>query len=304
MKSYWEKKLERLVEEGVHIYDRLQEVFTQKSLLDQIPSLKEEPVSFPSTRWTLPSLKVAMASDFHWGSAGFSLSNLRDVVRRLNKSGADIILLGGDFLNNYHKYNGGCGDAEEIAAILGELKAPLGVFAVLGNHDWDNDPEGIKIGPALKKNGIAVLENDAVRLVHQGEKFWLVGVGDHSTGHEDLTKAFAKTSGGSPIIALAHNPSSIEKMPLNPVITFSGHTHGAQFELPIIGKWFKPVPACARGLVHGLVEKWGRCVYISAGLGNSLVPWRTVAPEIVIFTLRPAEALVTAMDEALVHAEI
>lgn len=293
-KRFHLKAVQELLYGGV----RLTEIFSGKTLHKNIPPLAVRHVPFTSERLNAPNIRIASAADFHYGSFGLSQELLEESIGALNDSRPDIILLGGDFLNNRNPYNGGCGHPYELAYSLRALEAPLGVYAVLGNHDWDNDAEGLRC--ALDQNGIRVLENESVELRHGGEFFRLVGIGDYSSGKQRLGKAFYDASAGESMIALAHNPTSILGMPFNPAMTFSGHTHGGQFELPGIPFTdIRPryIPGCAHGLVLGLAEKEGRHVHISAGLGTSIIPWRSVAPEIVVFDLVSAQGSIPSRPD-------
>ncbi|MGQ0526914.1 MAG: metallophosphoesterase [Alphaproteobacteria bacterium] len=267
-------------------------------ILQKIRIYNPEPPPLQVTSYKLPSanwlahyspLKIAIASDFHVGCPLVDLEYLEKVVERINKIGADIILMPGDFLNSPYGYNGAYVEPEKIAHVLSSLKAPGGVFGTLGNHDWYEDPQGM--WNSLGAAGIKMLENQSVKIEWNGMQFWIAGVDDYGTGHSDLTATFSNVTDDLPIIAMCHNPFSIYDMPQNPVITFAGHTHGGQYKIPLISKipFLKlPIQDCPdKDMTYGMMERQGRHLCVNSGIGTSLYSARNVAPEIVEFTLLP-----------------
>src|SRR5262249_40957709 len=144
-----------------------------------------------------------------------------------NELKPDLIVLLGDFVAGLgRRYRSGEVPAADWAKALAQLKAPLGVHAILGNHDWweDHTAQGKGHGPtiagtALQRAGIPVYENDVVRLTRAGRSFWLAGLGDQIAfqltrrlypgrrmGVDDLGATLAKVPDGEPIILLAHEP--------------------------------------------------------------------------------------------------
>jgi hypothetical protein len=193
--------------------------------------------------------------------------------------------------------------ADEWAPVLAELKAPLGVHAILGNHDyWDDrlvqrDGKGTPMARhALEAVGIPVYENDAVRLTKSGRPFWLAGLGDQlaywparrfkpvrRVGVDDLDATLSKISDDAPVILLAHEPDVAMRVPARVALQLSGHTHGGQVRL--FG-WSPIVPSrYGNRLAYGHARI--NCdVIVSGGLGCSIVPFRLgVTPEIVMVTV-------------------
>jgi uncharacterized protein len=178
------------------------------------------------------------------------------------------------------------------AAELGRLKARLGVFAILGNHDRWYDIDGVR--SALKGVRIPVLENDAVLLDDGGRRFWLAGLGDqlahwlgpnHFEGVDDLPGTLARITTGDPVILLAHEPDIFTEAPARVALTIAGHTHGGQIVLPFIPPLWAPSEYGAR-FAYGHIVEGGRHMIVSGGLGCSKVPLRLgVPPEIVQVTL-------------------
>src|SRR5262249_5495247 len=125
---------------------------------------------------------------------------------------------------------------------LARLSAPLGVWAILGNHDWWRDVHGIRA--TLRGARIPVLENDAVRIGRDGKRFWLAGLGAHlairaaprrSRGVDDLPLTMRKVRTDEPMILMAHEPDIFPRVPERVTLTLAGHTHGGQIRLPMIG---------------------------------------------------------------------
>ena len=216
-----------------------------------------------------PGLKVAVASDWHltrrWLRV-MTLERARELVAQINAAQPDVVLLPGDFISD-RDWPGA--PEEEIAAVLGGLKARLGVYAVLGNHDWWHD--GAKFTAALRKHGITVLENDAVPL--PGASVWVAGIGDDSTGHSRPRQALAKVPAGAQALVFMHDPASLVDTPAVQGLVVAAHTHGGQVALPFFGALIVP-GAAPRQWAHGWVEHGGNRMYVTSGLGVSILPVR------------------------------
>jgi predicted MPP superfamily phosphohydrolase len=194
------------------------------------------------------------------------------------------------------------------AEALGELKAPLGVHAILGNHDWWDDlgAQRRRQGPVLgrrmlEREGIPVYENDATRLVKDGRRFWLAGLGDQLAflkgrtrggrrrfeGVDDLAGTLAKVTDSAPVILLAHEPDIFPRVPSRVALTLSGHTHGGQVRL--FGYSPKVPSRYGNRFAYGHVVENGRHLVVSGGLGCSILPVRLgVPPEIVMVDVAAA----------------
>ena len=187
--------------------------------------------------------------------------------------------------------------------VLAGLKAPLGVHAILGNHDyWDDrtvQREGLGLTVArraIEAAGIPVYENEVARLAKNGHAFWLAGLGDQLAylpaqrfrpvrriGVDDLGATLAKITDDAPVVLLAHEPDIALRVPSRIALQLSGHTHGGQVRL--FGR--SPVVPSRYGnrLAYGHARV--NCdVIVSGGLGCSIVPFRLgVPPEIVLVRL-------------------
>jgi predicted MPP superfamily phosphohydrolase len=224
-------------------------------------------------------LRIALLSDLHVGSPGNSVSKLREVVARVHRARPDVVLLAGDYV-----VSGVRGATfippETTARILAKLEAPLGVFAVLGNHDHWYGAD--KVRSAFESAGIRVLENEVLPLRRQGFDFWLIGIGDLWESRPDVGRILEDLPEGVASIAFTHNPDVFPQIPSRVDLTLAGHTHGGQVDLPF---WGTPVVPSRFGdrYVRGHVVEKGRHLFVTSGLGTSLLPVRfRVRPEIAI----------------------
>ena len=221
----------------------------------------------------MKGLKMVFASDFHLTPG--SKERLRKIVAAINAEKPDIVLLGGDFAKGHLRSVSM--PAEEIAAGLAEIKAPAGVFAVLGNHDeWYGKKE---MAAALAARGIMVLQNDGRQIDYQGISFYLGGVEDVSTGRPDVGRALSGAVGAE--VLLSHSPDVFPEVPAQTVLTLAGHTHSGQVYVPGFGA---PIANSRYGqkYLRGLKEENGRRLITSVGLGTSILPVRFCSvPEIV-----------------------
>ena len=231
-------------------------------------------------------LRVAVASDWHFTRKPLwrvmSVERVRRIVDEINAARPDLILLPGDFIAD--RDFGRDERAEDlIARELARLKAPLGVVAVLGNHDWWHD--GPAFMAALRRRGITVLENEAQPV--PGTPLWLVGVGDHSTGHSHPGRALRRVPPGAPVLVVMHDPASLLELPAVPGIVVAAHTHGGQVYLPLLGAPVVP-GAAPRAWAYGWITHGDNRMYVTSGLGVSILPVRfNMRPEWVLFTLGP-----------------
>jgi predicted MPP superfamily phosphohydrolase len=249
-------------------------------------------------------LRIAVVADLHACDPWMSLERIEGIVERTNALNADIIVMLGDYVAG-HRHVTRYIPASEWAPVLAGLKAPLGVHAILGNHDWWEDKtvqregQGLTVARrALEAAGIPVYENDAQRLTKDGRPFWLAGLGDQLAylparrvrpgrriGVDDLAATLTKVTDDAPVILLAHEPDVAMRVPARVALQLSGHTHGGQVRL--FG-WSPVVPTRYDKFAYG--HSRVNCdVIVSGGLGCSIMPFRLgVPPEIVLVTLGEA----------------
>ena len=228
-------------------------------------------------------VKIAVLSDLHVGAPYITIDKIRSIVQKTNEQKPDLILLAGDYVIQ-GVVGGHFTTPEDIAEALQNLHAPLGVAAVLGNHDWWLD--GNRMSNALNNVGITVLENQSQFLTQpSGCELTLMGIGDFTTQHDDLQKAFSNVPVGNTIIAFTHNPDIFTKIPANVNLTIAGHTHGGQVNLPWLGRLIVPSDYGERYAAGHVVEDQ-RDLFVNTGIGTSILPVRfLVTPEISILTL-------------------
>lgn len=244
--------------------------------------VRQQTIAIPNWRPKANGLRIAAVSDIHAGSPFIDEEKLRRLVALINDSKPDLVVLLGDFMITERFYKQQL-EPEAIAAQLRALNVPLGVYAVLGNHDWWYD--GAKVRRALEGAGIKVLDNEVVRLDVRDEPVWLAGLADAWTRPQDITGTLSKVSPGEPVIVLTHNPDIFPAIPQSVSLTLAGHTHGGQVCLPLVGRLVVPSQYGQR-YAAGLVIEKEKNLFVTTGVGTSVLPLRfLVAPEIVILTI-------------------
>jgi predicted MPP superfamily phosphohydrolase len=220
---------------------------------------------------------IAFLSDVHHGPFT-SLDYVRDVVKLTNSLSPDAILLGGDYVHRDGQYIGPCFEA------LSGLQSPWGAYGVLGNHDhWEGAAETRQ---AMKAGGITELTNSGVWIEQDGSRLRLSGVGDFWEDVQDLDRALADTQQEETAILLSHNPDFVEGITDRRVgLVLSGHTHGGQIVLPVVGA--PRVPSLyGQKYLRGLVKTPHTQVFVTRGLGTVTLPLRFCCrPEIALLTL-------------------
>ena len=223
-------------------------------------------------------LVLAHLSDLHLGFA-VSTGWLRRVFAEVVRRGPDAVVLTGDL------FIGGSRGIQRGSEALPLLEAPLGVYAVLGNHDYFADTEALL--EALRAARIRTLRNEAIPLEREGERLWLAGLDDLGTGHDDLEQALGGVPEGAPVVLLSHSPDAVEEASDRQVpLMLSGHTHGGQVCLPFWGAVFC-FSRFYRRYVDGLFQVGPTALYVNRGLGKALLPLRFLCrPEVTLLTLR------------------
>jgi uncharacterized protein len=231
----------------------------------------------------LADLRIALVADLHAGAPHVDESRVESVVAAVNRVRPDLVALLGDYVDPTVAL-GERVEPEAVAERLGRLEAPLGRFAVLGNHDWLNDGERIR--HALRANGIEVLENDATSVDYAGDVLWVVGLADAGQRIPDLDTPFGLVPESAPLVVLSHNPDLFPLLDDRPSLTLAGHTHGAQVNVPGLREHVTPSYHGER-FAGGLFERGDRVMYVSRGIGTSTLPVRFRAvPEVVVVTVR------------------
>ena len=230
-------------------------------------------VGLPGLPNASDGLRVAFLTDLHYGP-DTPIETIINAIALAQKEAPDLILLGGDYIQWSMDHLSG------VIPILATLRAPLGVFGVLGNHDYHNpDLLTERIG---HESGIRILRNSGLDL-HNG--LFVCGIEDTWRGRFNATTAEENRPKGTGMIALSHNPVGINLFRNADAFVLSGHTHGGQVLLPGI------LPHRAPGLgdfpvLQGWYGIQGTSGFVSRGVGQTMLPIRiNCPPEIVIATL-------------------
>lgn len=235
---------------------------------------------------------VAHLSDIH-SSPFMSLSDLKRIVRNTNAVGADVIVMTGDFVTSHRN------EIPPFLEAMSELKAPLGVYASTGNHDYYCGVDFISRG--MEDIGITMLRNEAKAISIDGQKLHLIGVDDEDdptivkyvdgkhAPHMDAT--FSGLPENSASILLCHKPYRFEQYAQTNIgLMLSGHTHGGQIVFGRFAGTVLSISSVASKFIEGCytpeASKSGSQLYVSRGLGTVGLPIRiNCPPEIVKITL-------------------
>ena len=228
------------------------------------------PAAFRGTR-------VAFLTDIHHGPYT-DLGYVSSVVRTTNLLAPDLVILGGDYSLRDAKYIGPC------LEVLAELRAPMGVFGVLGNHDYWHGEAETRSGLLSAK--VTELTNRGVWFERGGDRFRLAGIDDLWAGDPDVSAAVGEAGRKDACVLVSHNPDVAETLFLPAVgLVLSGHTHGGQILFPGVGAPWTP-SRYGQKYLRGMVDAPATKVFVSRGLGVAAVPGRIGSrPEINVLTL-------------------
>ncbi len=250
------------------------------AILERYLTVSEAEIPIANLPVPFDGARLLFISDVHAGPF-LSRGALARVFAHLATLQADVVIHGGDMAtSNVH-------EILQHKDAVARLSAPLGAFAVFGNHDhYTNDTEGIR--RFFESCGVVVLNNDATAVSRGGERIALAGIDDWNSGEPDLDRAMVRSDEVArlaPIVLISHNPdAALEASARGVALTLSGHTHGGQMRIP--GR-----PVLVRmsrfRLDDGRYEHDGAHIVVSRGLGVSGIPLRIAcAPEVLLVTLR------------------
>ncbi len=243
------------------------------------PVLRQDRVRVAGWPDVAPPARILLLSDLHVAGPDMSPARVARLVAQINAQKPDLILFAGDFVSDKmaatHHYAG----PEALAPLTG-LKARYGTIAVLGNHDYWRDQHEIEA--ALAASGIIVLRNQAM----QAGPFVVGGVDDDFTGHArvDSTLAQMKRLEGFPVI-VSHSPDIMPEVPDSVPLIVAGHTHCGQINFPGLDT-LASVTRFGHRYACGKVREGRKTLYVSAGLGTSILPLRFRAdPDMWLLTV-------------------
>ena len=251
-------------------WQRVQKLLHSRRPLAPDPEISFHHLALPRLPAALDGLCIAHLSDIHYGLF-LSRSSLERVFALTLAQRPDLIAITGDFVTQSPAF------IEPVGELMEQLEAPLGVFAVLGNHDFRAGAEPLT--RALRRNGVRVLRNQHRLLRYRGTSFQIAGM-DDSRQHPDLAAALGPTAERFTLL-LAHNPMALtDAAALGVDLVLSGHTHGGQIKLGFAE------PLYQKFLPAGFLSLAGTQMYVSRGLGKVIVPMRVGAPpELAFLTL-------------------
>lgn len=229
-----------------------------------------------------PSVKILLISDVHVAGPDMPPKRVRRIIGRLNQLNPDLVLIAGDLVSEKsvatHIYS-----APEIIRPLSDLKSRLGTVVALGNHDhWF---ESAPLEAELRKRGITVIKNGAVDI----GSLILGVVDDVHIGLDDVDATFAAMGklAPKPRILLSHSPDVVPQLPSTVAAVFAGHTHCGQIVLPLIGA-LSYASRYGDRFACGAINDKGQRIFVTAGLGTSVLPLRYGAPpDVWLVTLGP-----------------
>jgi predicted MPP superfamily phosphohydrolase len=234
-------------------------------------SLKRLPKAFAGMR-------IVHFSDPHLGHY-YEAKHLQRIAVLINQNRPDMICFTGDLVDRE------CSSLPDAAAVLAEMQAPLGKYAVLGNHDYRSGAN--QVAESLEQAGFQLLHNRHVRLQRGGEQLFIAGIDDALLGAPDLPQALYGIAKDQCTILLAHEPDVADEAARYPIdLQLSGHSHGGQVRFPFIGDLL--TPRLGRKYPDGLqrVKNAGLQVYTNRGMGTTILPIRFLCrPELTVLTL-------------------
>ena len=251
--------------------------------------VREQTIQIDNWPKELDGLRVAVLSDIHVDNWFVDDKKLRTIVERTNQLQPELIVILGDYMSS-NGYVTRRVEPEHFGAILKDLHAPLGVYSVLGNHDWWYS--GIQVRRGLEKNGIQVLENEVIHFDTRGTQLWLAGLADLWTRRQNVADTIAMVPEGAPVIALTHNPDIFPDLPQRVPLLIAGHTHGGQVRFPLIGSVVQSSDYGERYEMGHVFEN-NHHLFVTSGIGISILPVRFgVPPEIVLLTIKTSSVLI------------
>lgn len=238
-------------------------------------------IKHPTIPKEFHNLKIVQFSDTHVGHH-FSLDQLNKIVDKINDLKPDLLFFTGDLMDEPNKYAA----TNHLIPILGRLEAPLGKFAIYGNHDHGG--YGSEIYKMLmEQTDFTLLMNHSKEIFLKNSKITIVGLDDVMLGRPNFEQAFQSVDSSSFTILLAHEPDIAERAAeVGAHLQLSGHSHGGQIQIPFVGPLITPPLGSIYYEGAHEIGPTKMFLYVNRGLGTTRLPLRFLAkPEISIFTL-------------------
>lgn len=230
-------------------------------------------VYLPKWERKLDGLKIVVAGDIHAAGYFYEDWRIEKIVDEINAQNPDLVIMLGDYVNGA-VYQSSY-ELAQFSKRLSNIKAPYGVYTILGNHDYLYGIE--KIRKMLNKAGINIVENSNVKITTNDGEFYIAGIADAYEASYSFSEAMKGIPKGSSVIFLSHTPQVFREIPKEVAIMISGHTHGGQVRLPLLGAVLSNTHERDK-LISGYYSIEGKHVYVSRGLGTSRVPIRFMCP--------------------------
>jgi predicted MPP superfamily phosphohydrolase len=230
----------------------------------------------------LEGMRIAHLSDLHIGTMT-PLSWGLSWARSANAKAPDVTVVTGDMVTSGTDFHG------DVADVIGALRAPGGVFASMGNHDYFG--EGEPLVTLLRARGVTLLRNEGVVIERNGAKIWMAAIDDTWTRRDDIASAMRHRPADTTAVLLAHDPNRFDAAAeAGADLVLSGHTHGGQIALPFVPR----VNFASFGYPYniGIYRRNRSVLYVHPGLGTTGPPIRIgAAPEVTILVLKALKPL-------------
>ncbi|WP_059169968.1 metallophosphoesterase [Bacillus sp. FJAT-27445] len=240
-------------------------------------------IAHPLIPEQMDGLRIVQFSDTHLGFQ-YTLNQLKKLAEKITKLQPDMIVFSGDLMDEPNKYD----KANEIAPILGGLVAPMGKYAVYGNHDHGGYGTSLYKN-IIKNSGFTLLVNKSVPITKNGDSIYLAGIDDAMLGKPDIGASTKNIPRNAYKILISHAPDLADDASGHGFhLQLSGHSHGGQIKVPFLGALVKP--PFAERYHEGFYTIEGEpplTLYVNRGVGTTRLPFRFMSkPELTVFTLK------------------
>lgn len=258
-------------------------VFTWSKFIEpRLLRINRQILYVPDANRQLNGLKIAVLSDLHIGTIYIDEKKIEKIISLTNLENPDIIFILGDLDSRSIAYS--YKNKSHIINQFKKLSSKYGTYAIYGNHDFI--PANI-VEPILQKSKIPLIVDNFVKISDKTREFYVVGLNDKwgNNSQKSIDNVISEIPEKSAVILLVHNPDVFPLVPQRVNLTLSGHNHGGQIYLPLLGGLFVPSKYNQR-YIKGHIAENGKHLYVSSGIGNMAPVRFGNIPEINILTLR------------------